>query len=79
MGSIAGATVESHAEDGHEFFEFPMHVNISLQLFRAPLSFLGSMFLASREMNILLLLVYAGVVFLSALTSAAFNEQIEIR
>jgi heme O synthase-like polyprenyltransferase len=39
---------------------------------------LVSMFLASREMDVLLLLVGTGVVFLSALASATFNEQIEV-
>lgn len=40
---------------------------------------LGAMFLANREMDVLLLLVGTGVVFLSALTSATFHEQIEVR
>ena len=40
---------------------------------------LVSMFLVSREIDVLLLLVGTGVVFLSALTSATFNEQIDVR
>jgi len=40
---------------------------------------LVAMFLANREMDVLLLLVGTGVVFLSALTSATFHEQIEVR
>ena len=38
----------------------------------------GSMFPASREMDISFLLGGTGVAFLSALASATFNEQIEV-
>jgi hypothetical protein len=39
---------------------------------------LVSMFLASREMDVSLLLVGTGVICLSSLASATFNEQIEV-